>query len=239
MILGIMQPYFFPYLGYFDLIHYSTRWVVFDTVQYIRHGWVNRNRILHPEKGWQYITVPLAKHSRETLIQDVRVSNDDSWRGRILGQLQHYRKKAPFYHDVYELVQECLSIPERSLSRLNVLIIERLCSFLGIRFDYAFFSDMELALGPVTEPGDWALRISEELGAEEYVNPPGGEHLFDKSKFAESGILLTIREFPIFYYNCNGYLFEPHLSLIDGLMWNPAATVTQFFETWRTTDGTT
>ena len=65
MRLGIMQPYFFPYLGYFDLINSTDRWIVFDTVQYIRHGWINRNRILHPNEGWQYIIVPIMKAKRE------------------------------------------------------------------------------------------------------------------------------------------------------------------------------
>ena len=72
--LGIMQPYFFPYLGYFDLINRTDRWIVFDTAQYIRHGWVNRNRILHSDSEWQYILVPLKKHSRKAAIKDIAVT---------------------------------------------------------------------------------------------------------------------------------------------------------------------
>ena len=75
MKLGIMQPYFFPYLGYFDLIHSVDKWVVFDTPQYIRHGWVNRNRILHPESDWQYIIVPLKKHPRNTPIKEIEIAD--------------------------------------------------------------------------------------------------------------------------------------------------------------------
>ena len=80
MKLGIMQPYFFPYLGYFDLINYSNRWIIFDTVQYIRHGWINRNRILKPGEDWQYISVPLVKHQREILIKDVEISANQDWK---------------------------------------------------------------------------------------------------------------------------------------------------------------
>jgi len=82
-----MQPYFIPYLGYFDLINRTDCWVVFDTVQYIRHGWVNRNRILHSDSGWQYIMVPLKKHSRKAAIKDIEIAANIDWKNRILAQL--------------------------------------------------------------------------------------------------------------------------------------------------------
>ena len=97
MKLGIMQPYLFPYLGYFDLIHCTDRWIVFDTAQYIRHGWINRNRILHPTSGWQYFIIPVKKQSRNTPICDIQVSDNPGWRARVLGQLEHYRKRAPYF----------------------------------------------------------------------------------------------------------------------------------------------
>ena len=106
MKLGVMQPYFFPYLGYFDLINISDQWIVFDTVQYMRQGWINRNRILHPKEGWQYIIVPRKKHRRQTAIKDVEVSADPEWRRRILAQIQHYQKGAPCYEETYQLVEE-------------------------------------------------------------------------------------------------------------------------------------
>jgi len=228
-----MQPYFFPYLGYFDLICSSTRWIFFDTVQYIRHGWINRNRILHPEEGWQYIIVPLMKHKRESLIRDVRLVDASAWRQRIKGQLQHYRGKAPFFYSVEKLIDECLAIEESSIARLDAQIIDLVCRHIGIRFEYSFFSEMDLNLGPVTRPGDWALLISEALGAREYVNLPGGAHLFDLAQFDERGITLTIRNCPVFEYPCNGYIFEPNLSIIDVLMWNSPEAIGGFLEGQR------
>jgi hypothetical protein len=234
MKLGIMQPYFFPYLGYFDLINYSTRWIVFDTVQYIRHSWINRNRILHPTSGWQYIIVPLKKYSRETPIKDIMISSDSVWRDRMLGQLQHYRKRAPFFLPVYELLHECLNIREQSISRFNAQILKRVCEYLGIHFEYEMFSEMELDIGPIHGPGDWALRISTTLGVKEYVNPPGGEQLFDKSKFEENSIILTIRHLPTFEYKCHGYDFVPNLSIIDVLMWNEPRSIMDFLRRYGT-----
>lgn len=230
MKLAIMQPYFFPYLGYFDLIHRTDRWIVFDTAQYIRHGWVNRNRILHPNTGWQYIAAPLRKHHRNTPIADIFVKEGRDWRDRVCGQLVHYRKRAPYYEATADLVRDCLDNDEPSLARLNIAILDKICRHLRIPFRYEFFSDMNLRLGPVAGPGDWALRISEALGASEYVNPPGGEALFDKAGFEKAGIKLTIQRFENMTYRCDGYDFEPALSIVDILMWKSSSAVLQYLE---------
>jgi hypothetical protein len=225
-----MQPYFFPYLGYFDLINYSERWIVFDTAQYIRHGWVNRNRILHPNEGWQYIIVPLKKHGREILIKDIEINEEPKWIYRVMGQIQHYKEKAPFFGDTYRLLEHCLHMKEVSLSRLNVAILERICQYLGIKFEYEYLSEMNLTFGPIEGPGDWALRISEAMGANEYVNPPGGKKIFNMSKFKELGMRLTFRDLPPIMYQCPGYHFIPYLSILDVLMWNSPDQVKAYLD---------
>ena len=234
MILGLMQPYFFPYLGYFDLINYSDRWIVFDLAQYIKLGWVNRNRILHPKEGWQYITVPVKKHSHDTLIKDIRVSDGPKWRKRILGQIQHYRKTAPYFRESYQLVEECMTIKNRFLSNLNVAFLDKVCSYLGIPFEYEYLSDMSLELGPIKGPDDWALQISYALGAKEYVNPPGGVSFFNPIRFEALGIKLTIRNIPLLEYGCGNHNFVPMLSIIDVLMWNPPEKVKYYLDKNKT-----
>ena len=230
MILGIMQPYFFPYIGHFDLIHYSDRWIVFDVVKYIRHGWMNRNRILHPNEGWQYIIAPLAKHPADTLISDIAVNDAIAWRDKILGLLQHYRRRAPHYDVVSDLVRDGLAVPETSLSRLNAHLLATICRFLDIRFDYAFLSEMDLPLGTIAGPGDWALEIAKAVGASEYVNPPGGRELFEPAAFERAGIRLTIRETAPMQYACRGYEYQPGLSIVDVLMWNEPATIRAYLQ---------
>ena len=219
MRLGIMQPYFFPYLGYFELIFRTDRWVVFDTVQYIRHGWVNRNRILHPKTGWQYVIAPICKHTRDETISSIEVNDETDWRRKVVAQLAHYRGRAPFFAQTIALVEECLGFPERKLARLNGAILDRVCRHLGIRLDATYFSDMRLDVGTIREPGDWALEIARALGANEYVNPPGGAGLFDHARFASAGIQLTIQDFAPIVYGCAGHVFEPNLSIIDVMMW--------------------
>jgi WbqC-like protein family len=225
MVLGLMQPYFFPYLGYFDLIHRSDVWVVFDTAQYISRGWVNRNRILHPTRGWQYITVPVRQHPLSAPIRDIEIARGVNWAARIEGQLQHYRRRAPYFDDVLSLVHECLPSEETSLLRLNLRGLAGVCGRLGIRFDGRPLSEMNLLLGPIDAPGDWSLRVAEALGLDECLNPPGGRHLYAPEKFAASGVRLTIQEPLDFHYDCAGYGFQPALSILDVLMWSPPARV--------------
>lgn len=230
MRLGIMQPYFAPSLGYFDLINLSDRWIVFDTAQYRRRSWMNRNRILHPTDGWQYITAPVDKRPRGTPIADITLSDDSDWRDRMLRQLDHYRQTAPHFEVARGLLAETLDEPTDRLAELSVAFLRNGCALLGISFDPEWFSRMELEMGPVEGPGDWALRISEALGADEYVNPPGGEDIFDPDAFQAAGVRLRIRRFEEPRYDPVGYDFEPRLSLVDLLMWMPVEEARRHLE---------
>jgi hypothetical protein len=230
MILGIMQPYFFPFLGHFDLIRRADRWVVFDLVQYIRHGWINRNRILHPTDGWQYVIVPVRRHARATLIRDVEIDDGADWRNKILGQLRHYRRRAPHFEATLALVARCLEIRERSISRLNAAILAEVSAHLGIRFRGELLSEMDLPLPPIQDPGDWALEIASRLGARTYVNPAGGAALFDPARFAERGIGLELRHPPEMPCARRGYASVPGLSIIDVLMWSAPEEVRAFLD---------
>ena len=217
--LGIMQPYFFPYLGYFDLINLADRWIVFDTVQYIRKGWMNRNRIHHPNRRDDLlIRVPIRKAPRATPIKDIRIADDPAWRGRLLAQIDHYRGSCPHYEETHAFVERCLAHEETSLSRFNVALLAEVCAHLGLDFRYDYFSELDLGLGPVDDPGEWALRICEALGAREYVNPPGGRAIFDPRKFAARGIELTIRDVEPIVYPCWNYPYIPRLSVIAVMM---------------------
>jgi hypothetical protein len=219
MILGAMQPYFFPYLGYFDLINRSDRWIVFDTPQYMRQGWVNRNRILHSQQGWEYIIVPLKKHPRETPINQVEAVDFPDWRRRITHQFTPYRGRAPYYRETMALLEDCFATEERNLSRLNIHCLGRVCRYLDIPWAPQIFSEINLSLGPVQEAADWALRIAEAAGASEYLNPPGGATLYDAERFARHGIRLLLQEDFNFEYDCGAGGYVPKLSVLDVMMW--------------------
>jgi hypothetical protein len=233
MVLGIMQPYFFPYLGYFDLINRCDKWIVFDTSKYIRHGWMNRNRILHPRQGWRYIMVPVKKHNHDTPINQIEIFPPASWRPHILGHLSHYKKTAPFYRETLHLVEACLASETTSLLALNIRILGLVSGYLGIRWQHEVFSTVQLDLQGAKTPGDVAVRMAIVLGADEYINRPGGAKQFDRAKFEAHGIKLTIQPQFKFTYACPGYTSVPDLSVIDALMWNSPKVIKAHLDAQR------
>jgi hypothetical protein len=222
MDLAIMQPYFFPYLGYFHLIKKTNRFIVFDDVQYIRRGWINRNRILKPSgSSWQYITAPLKPHKRSDLIKDIIISNEADWRGTILRQLEHYKKKAPYFLETYNLVKEGLNCPDTNLAGVNVHCLNLVCNHLGLTFNFEYSSKLNLDYSAINAPGDWGLEISKQLNAKKYVNLSGGEDIYEANRFIEQGIILEFLPKPSYNYKqCSWLPFESNLSIIDALMFN-------------------
>lgn len=233
MRVGIMQPYFFPYLGYFQLISKSDRFILFDDAQYIRHGWINRNRILKPGGGWQYVLAPLVKHNQTDLISSISFQENRDWKEKIVRQLDHYRKKAKHYEETIELVHRCLDTSETNVTKFNGRVLELICEKLQISFAVEISSEMKFDYSNVNDAGEWALRICEQLGAEAYINPLGGKDLFDSAKFVESKIVLNFLSPVLSAYDQRQSNFEPGLSIIDVLMFNGAAATREMIHNFE------
>lgn len=227
MKIGIMQPYLFPYIGYWQLINYTDMWIVFDTVQYIEKGWINRNRIIHPNRPEaMYITVPVNKCKRETTIREIVINKNQQYKQRILGQIAaSYKKRAPYYDEIYHLVADCLENEAYFLLELNVICMKKICDYLGIEFHYQLYSEMNLTIGEINAPGDWALEIAKAMRADEYINPPGGVDLFEGERFKENGIELSFLQPDIISYDQKKETFIASLSIIDILMFNSKESV--------------
>ncbi len=230
MKFAAFQPYFFPYLGHFDLINKVDKWIVSNELQYIETGWMNRNRILHPVSGWTYINVPLISHHYDIRIQDVKIIPSSDWKTRIFGQLAHYRRQAPFYSSTLQLVEQCLENDTDSLSELNISILLKVCEFLGIHFDYLLESDLKIEKQAPANLSDWICAIASVLGADEFINPPGGAHLYDPQRFKALGVKLAFQSFTNMIYDTGGYNFEPALSIIDVMMWNSRADIMRYLD---------
>lgn len=225
MTVAIMQPYFFPYIGYFQLIQAADRFILFNDVQYIRHGWINRNRILKPGGGVQYILMPLTAHTRETLIKDIGLADADKNKEKLLRQLEHYKKTAPFYKDVRALLGDCFATDHSTITQMNAAYLKAVCDYIGITYKIEISSQMNFDYSQVNDAGEWALRMSEQLQATTYINPPGGKELFDKAKFAQSNIRLQFLQPALKEYNQRRETFEPGLSIIDVMMFNGPADI--------------
>ena len=236
MKLAINQPYFFPYLGYFSLISSADKFILLDTVQFIRHGWVNRNRILKPNgQDWQYITLPLKKHPRNTRIVDIEVKEED-WQNRILAQLHHYKKKTTHFREILSFLEKNLDFKTNRLSEINTSLLSATCDFIGIPFNCDVYSTMNLTHQAPQDAGEWALYISEALRADCYINLPNGKALFDENKFEEKDIQLRFVEADLSNYRIDKKeAFITGLSIIDVLMYKGRKETKRIIENYKLT----
>jgi len=229
-----MQPYFLPYLGYFDLLNQADEWVVFDTPQYMKYGWVSRNRVLHQRTGWMYILVPLARHPIETPINCVQVAAGHDWARQILRQLEHYRRRAPYYDDVIAFLTESFAECGPSLAATNVALLRAVARRLKIGTPMHVYSEMGLALARQPEsPTDWGVQIAKAMGATVFLNRPGGAAFISADDFRREGIALEFQTYRSMEYGCVGYRFQPDLSIVDVMMWNSPARIKVYLDTWR------
>ena len=226
MKLAIMQPYFMPYIGYFSLIKQTDEFILFDPVQFIRHGWIERNRTLKQNGGVQYVQIPLIKgDGHDTLIKDVKINNAEPWKQRMLAQLQHYKKKAPYYWKTIKILNEVFAEDYEDITHLNKKTLQVVCAYLGINREFPIFSEMGLEIEPVTSPDEWALNICKAVnklgwGVTDYINPEGGVEFFDRKKYTDNGISLSFIHSLLPPYNQHQDTFEAGLSMIDILMFN-------------------
>lgn len=240
MKMGIMQPYFFPYIGYISLIKHTDEFMLFDPVQFIHHGWIERNRILKPfdktkppvpGENWQYISVPLVKHSRETLIKDIKIDNSIDWKSKIIAQLSSYKKRAPYYKETMEVVERCFDIETDSIVELNRHILKEICQYLGIGTKITLFSEENLKIEKPNAPDEWALNICKAKGnVSEYWNPPGGSEFFDPLKYENANIELKFQKVELSPYVQRIGYFEPGLSIIDVMMFNDVEQINKMLD---------
>jgi len=234
MKLAIMQPYFFPYIGYFSLIKQVDKFILFDTVQFIRHGWIERNRILKPLDGWQYFQVPLQKHPREIRIKDTLINNELDWKRKILAQLQHYKKISPNFSSVMELLDNIFRQEYSDIASLNKAALQAVCGYLNIKTPIEIFSGMKLNIDPAHAPDEWALNICKAMvGVDEYWNPPGGITFFDRSKYEANKICLKFHQVDLVVYDQKRVTFEANLSIIDVMMFNSKEKINEMLDSYE------
>ncbi|WP_109514327.1 WbqC family protein [Pseudomonas ovata] len=226
--LGIMQPYFFPYLGYFQLIASVEQGLLFDIVHYQRQSWMNRNRVLDAQGGWQYINVPVTLEQGR-LIEHARVLDRPGALRRIKGQLEHYRKKAPFFRETLQVLEHTFALCQSdSLTELNARSLQSVCDYLGMDFTWKRCSALQLPLPEISYAGQWALEISQLQNARCYINAPGGRAIFRPQDWLDRGIELRFLALTPLVYDPAPYPFVENLSILDVMMWNAPQTIMAF-----------
>ncbi len=212
-----MQPYFMPYIGYFQLIKSSDIFVVFDDVNYIKKGWINRNNILVNGKINQF-TIPLIGASQNKKICELELSIDGNWRANLFKTLQQNYKKSENYKEIIDLMEDIIYYKDNNLSKFLLNSLIKVISYLDIQTKIietsSIYDNTELK-GEIR-----IVDICKKLGATTYNNPIGGVELYDKNHFFKEGITLNfLRTKKTNYNQVNTYgHFEPYLSIIDVMM---------------------
>lgn len=219
--LGIMQPYFLPYIGYWQLLSAVDQFVVYDNIKYTKKGWINRNRFLRDGTDAVF-TIPLKGASDSLNIAD-RVLADDFDPGAILNPLREAYRKAPYFGEVFPVIETIVAAPLRNLFDYLYNSIQVVASYLNIQASFVVSSSLDIDHRLKAEQK--VLAICDALSAATYINSIGGRNLYAQQAFAERGIELKFLQprsvtYPQFHEQC-----VPSLSIVDVMMFNSKRAV--------------
>lgn len=228
------QSYFFPYLGYFSLINQADLFIIFDSDQYIRRGWINRNRILHPaEEGSLYIRVPIIKAPVEALIRDIQINNQMDWKSKIIAQMQPYKKLAPNYREVMSFLDDCFSYETDSISKLNTHLLKKTCSYLEIPHSIIDVEDLGVDVIQNNVDGEWGVHYAKALHADTVFNLPSGSTFYNEEVYLQNGVEIQFLQNNLRAYDQKREKFEPGLSILDVMMFNSIGEIHDMLKDYR------
>jgi len=214
MKLAIMQPYFFPYIGYFQLINAVDSFVFYDDVNYINRGWINRNYILGNEKNI-LLTLQLFGASQNLLINQLNIGTNAQ---KILSTISHTYKRAPEFSNVYPLLEDIFTQDENNLANFLMISIIKIAKYLNITKNW--YVSSEITKDNSLKGQSKIIQICQLLNAQDYINPTNGRSLYDFHIFKAKGLNLSFINPYFITYNQYGKSFVPGLSIIDVMMFN-------------------
>ena len=212
-----MQPYFFPYIGYFQLIAAVNMFIVYDNIKYTKKGWINRNRMLQNGKD-EMFSLPLKSGSDYLDVCERELAADFN-RNKLLNQIKGAYRRAPYFSQTFPLVEQIVRYEDTNLFRFLHHSITRTCEHLGITTEIRASSG--IAIDHDLKNQDKVLALCEAVGASAYVNAIGGMELYSKEAFQEKDVELKFIRSKPFEYPQFGDAFVPWLSIIDVMMFNP------------------
>lgn len=227
--IAIMQPYFLPYIGYFQLLTSADLFVVYDNIKYTKKGWINRNRFLSNGESADFV-LPLKKDSDFLDVRDRSLAEDFD-RRKLLNRFREAYRKAPCFSETYPLIESLVLNPERNLFHFIDHSVRSLAERLGIPTRIVPSSSLDI--DHTLKSQDKVLAICKYLGATTYINAIGGRELYAQEVFSSQGIdLRFIRTHPIEYPQF-GNAFVPWLSILDVLMFNTIERARGYLERYE------
>ncbi len=222
--VAIMQPYFLPYIGYFQLMASVDKFIVYDDVNYINRGWINRNRLLLNGAAHTF-TIPLIAASQNKLICEIELVGQNSWRDKLMRTIRQSYKQAPCYTSVSELLESLINYPAMRLDEFLLNSLNEIVRYLSL--DVEIVSTSRFYNNAQLKGQERILNICQHEHADIYINPIGGIELYDRASFLEQDIqLYFLRSRPI-SYSQGKTEHIPWLSILDVLMFNELTAVRQ------------
>lgn len=197
MKLAVMQPYFLPYIGYFQMINAVDKFVFYDDVTYIKKGWINRNRV----KGGTIFTIPLKNQSQNRLIRDTEVLWSSRFISKFLKTIHQTYSKSPYFSEVFSIVEDIINSQPNTISELAIDSVMKFSDYIGIDTEFKVSSEEEYLKGEDKVIN--LINICNQENTNHYINPIGGQSLYDKATFKSLGITLNFIQ------------TQPSLSIID------------------------
>ena len=215
-----MQPYLFPYLGYYQLVSAVDTFVFFDDVNFINKGWINRNNLLqqgHPSR----FTMPLVKATQNKRINEIELSNFNGWRYDLLKTVENSYKKAPYFVFVFNWLKDFLSKDYSYISELASGSVKAVADMLELPTRFINSSTINYKNNETQNGVQKILAICKILNADKYINPKNGVELYDRKEFLSlNKELHFINMHEITYPQFKQNAFVPNLSIIDVMMFN-------------------
>lgn len=217
MKIAIMQPYLFPYIGYFQLLSAVDKLVFYDDVNFIKKGWINRNRILLNGNPFM-LSIPLKNASQNTLIKDLELAIDEKWKNKIVKTLEHAYHKAPFFEETIDLVKDVINTRSKFIKDWHLRSVDLIRNYFEISTQ-VIESTLRYHNTNLKGP-DRILDICLKENANHYINPIGGKQFYNKHLFSHKKISLNFLKSKEISYQQFDNEFVPLLSIIDVMMFN-------------------
>lgn len=217
MKIGIMQPYFFPYMGYWQLLNEVDKYVIFDDVNFINRGWINRNRIL-VEGVPKYFNISMVGASQNKKINEIQIDLNPKLVTKKMRTIEYAYKKAPYFEQVFPMVESILRFANNNLAVYIENSIYTICDYLNINTEIIISSSLNK--NNELKGKEKILNICNILGATEYYNAFGGRKLYSYEEFKKKGIKLKFLKSDNIIYKQLDNKFQADLSIIDIIMFN-------------------
>ena len=228
--VAIMQPYIFPYIGYFQLIGAVDVFVFYDDVNFIKQGWIARNRYLNNGQA-TYFIIPLQGAGSFKKINQINVDERKYrfWITKFLKSLTQNYSKAPYFSPAMDLIKEVLLSDQKAISQISVSSVKKVADYLGLQVEFKISSEVYPATADLGRM-DRITKICELNGSKTYINAIGGTELYRKDEFKQRGIDLYFLQTDKLTYEQFKKPFIPDLSVIDVLMFNSPEEVRKMLD---------